>query len=116
VHVLFSRTVDQMSAGDGLGRMYTSFLSHTTITSKKKTLLARRSLPTVLEDMGYVIYNQTILRKKITIVWMHRVSADQVDALGHWQGNTRREVYGSKIPKAVCPFKFTLNYIINLIW
>ncbi|KAF8961564.1 hypothetical protein BDZ97DRAFT_1201735 [Flammula alnicola] len=37
--------------------------------------------PTVLEEMG--------------------VPADQVDATGHWQGNTRREIYGSKIPKAI---------------
>lgn len=52
-----------MSTGDGLGKMYNTFLSHTTITSKKKTHLARRSLPTVLEDMGYVIYNQTLKKE-----------------------------------------------------
>ena len=42
-----------MSTGDGLGKMYSNFLSHTSITSKKKTHLARRSLPAVLEEMGY---------------------------------------------------------------
>jgi hypothetical protein len=29
------------------------------------------------------------------------VPADQVDAIGHWEGNTRHEVYAAKIPKAV---------------
>ena len=84
--------------------MYTTFLSHTTITSKKKTHLVRKSLPKDLEDMGYVTFNETLREKGIPILGMHRVPADQVDATGHWQGNTQREVYGSKIPKAVCPF------------
>jgi hypothetical protein len=26
---------------------------------------------------------------------------DQVDAIGHWAGNTRREIYADKIPKKV---------------
>jgi len=30
-----------------------------------------------------------------------RVPADQVDAIGHWQSNTRREIYAAKIPKGV---------------
>jgi len=34
--------------------MYNTFLSHTSITSKKKTHLARRTLPAVLEEMGHV--------------------------------------------------------------
>ncbi|KAF8814964.1 hypothetical protein BYT27DRAFT_7023729, partial [Phlegmacium glaucopus] len=80
VHVLFGKTVGQAGKADGLGKMYSNFLSHTSITSSKRTHLARRTLPKKLEDMG--------------------VPADQVDATGHWQGNTRREVYGSKIPKA----------------
>jgi hypothetical protein len=46
-----------MSTSDGVGKMYSNFLSHTTITSKKKTHLARRGLPTVLEEMGYVKFN-----------------------------------------------------------
>jgi len=29
------------------------------------------------------------------------VSMDAVDAIGHWVGNTRREVYSAKIPKTV---------------
>ena len=42
--------------------------------------------------------------KKKNIICLNRVPTDQVDASGHWQGNTRREIYGSKIPKAVCTF------------
>jgi len=104
--VLFGRTVDQASTGDGLGKMYSTFLSHTSITSKKKTHLARRTLPTVLEEMGYVNFDPTVIqRNTANLYWnMNRVPADQVDASGHWQGNTRREIYGSKIPKAVCSF------------
>ena len=30
------------------------------------------------------------------------VPADQIDATGHWTGNTWREIYGAKIPKSVC--------------
>lgn len=40
--------------------------------------------------------------------YLLRVTADQVDAIGHWQGNTRREVYAGKIPKAVSAFTLTL--------
>jgi hypothetical protein len=29
------------------------------------------------------------------------VHADEVDAVGHWEGNTRRETYAAKIPKSV---------------
>ncbi|KAF8802302.1 hypothetical protein BYT27DRAFT_7039855, partial [Phlegmacium glaucopus] len=79
IHVLFGRHVNEKMTGDGLGKMYKTFLDPTSIMSQKKTHLARQTLPTILEDMG--------------------VPADQVDATGHWQGNTRREIYGSKIPK-----------------
>jgi hypothetical protein len=27
---------------------------------------------------------------------------DQLDAVGHWAGNTQREIYADKIPKNVC--------------
>ena len=30
-----------------------------------------------------------------------RVSMDQVDAIGHWAGNVRREIYADKTPKNV---------------
>ncbi|PPR03704.1 hypothetical protein CVT24_007425 [Panaeolus cyanescens] len=79
-HVVFGKNVNEPMGGDGLGRMYSSFLDFTTVNSTKKTHLARRTMPSKLEEMG--------------------VPADQVDATGHWQGNTRREVYSSKIPKA----------------
>ena len=37
--------------------------------------------------------------------WFYNsVSADQVDATGHWQGNNWQEVYGSKILKVVCEY------------
>ena len=39
--------------------MYNTFLSHTSITSKKKTHLARRTLPAVLEEMGHVKFGQS---------------------------------------------------------
>jgi len=35
------------------------------------------------------------------LTFLNSVPADQIDAVGHWAGNTRREVYGSKIPKIV---------------
>ena len=57
MHVLFGQTVDKMGTGDGLGKMYNTFLSHTTITSKKKAHLAHQSFSTVLEDMGYVAFD-----------------------------------------------------------
>ncbi|PPQ83254.1 hypothetical protein CVT24_001164 [Panaeolus cyanescens] len=79
-HVVFGKNVNEPMGGDGLGRMYSSFLDFTTVNSTKKTHLARRTMPSKLEEMG--------------------VPADQVDATGHWQGNTRRKVYSSKIPKA----------------
>jgi hypothetical protein len=31
-----------------------------------------------------------------------RVTMDQVDAVGHWAGNTQHEIYADKIPKNVC--------------
>ena len=40
--------------------MYTTFLDHTLITSKKKTHLARRTFPQLLEEMGYI---------KLSIYW-----------------------------------------------
>lgn len=84
---------------DGLSKMYKKFLDETSITNSKKAHLCRKSVPTIIEDMGYVspveiyCYNETDC--------IHRVTSDQVDATGHWEGNTRRQVYASKIPKAV---------------
>lgn len=87
VKLLFGKHVGQPSSGDALRKMYTTMLEPTTITSKKKLHLARRTMPSVMEDMG--------------------VHADEVDAVGHWEGNTRRETYAAKIPKSVsflpCP-------------
>ena len=52
VHVLFGKKVEDSLTGDGLGRMYSAFLEHTSITSKKKTHLVRRAVPSILEEMG----------------------------------------------------------------
>lgn len=54
LHVLFGKKVEDSLTGDGLGCMYTAFLDHTSITSKKKTHLTRRTLPGMLEEMGYI--------------------------------------------------------------
>jgi hypothetical protein len=52
VHVLFGRNVKDSVTSDAVGRMFKSFLDHTSITSTKKTHLARRSIPAILEEMG----------------------------------------------------------------
>ncbi|KAJ8583109.1 hypothetical protein M405DRAFT_867292 [Rhizopogon salebrosus TDB-379] len=73
-------------------------LEPTTITSKKKLHLARRTMPSVMEDMS--------------------VHVDEVDAVGHWEGNTRCETYAAKIPKsAVCALAgFYVGEQYNLPW
>lgn len=56
VKLMFGRVVGQPSSGDALRKMYTAMLEPTTITSKKKLHLARRTMPTMMEDMGYVLH------------------------------------------------------------
>jgi hypothetical protein len=51
---MFGKTVGKSCSPDTLRKMYTTFLETTTIKSKKKLHLARRTMPTVLEEMGYV--------------------------------------------------------------
>ncbi|PPR04719.1 hypothetical protein CVT24_011841 [Panaeolus cyanescens] len=51
-HVVFGKNVNEPMGGDGLGRMYSSFLDFTTVNSTKKTHLARRTMPSKLEEMG----------------------------------------------------------------
>ncbi|KAG1875912.1 hypothetical protein C8R48DRAFT_768767 [Suillus tomentosus] len=83
VKLMFGKHVRQPSSGDTLWKMYTTMLGPTTITSKKKLHLACHTMPSMMEDMG--------------------VHADEVDAIGHWEGNTPCETYAAKIPKsAVC--------------
>jgi hypothetical protein len=41
-----------------------------------------------------------------------RVNIDEVDGIGHWVGNTRREVYSAKIPKAVSPVHPHLSILL----
>lgn len=52
---MFGKTVNKPFTSDALGKMYQNFLDKTSITTKKKTHLACRTMPTILEDMGYVI-------------------------------------------------------------
>jgi hypothetical protein len=51
---MFGKTVGKPCSPDTLRKMYTTFLEATTIKSKKKLHLARRTMPTVLEEMGWV--------------------------------------------------------------
>ncbi|KAH9027170.1 hypothetical protein EDB85DRAFT_1819778, partial [Lactarius pseudohatsudake] len=67
VHLMFGRTVNKPMTGNGLCKMYKAFLDATSVNSNKKAHLARRAVPTIMEDMG--------------------VSADHIDAVGHWVGN-----------------------------
>jgi hypothetical protein len=81
-------------------KMYKVFLDETSIGSSKKAQLARRTVRTLLEDMGYVsAFIGACGPLQSALI---RVSADHIDAVGHWVGNVRREVYGCKIPKQVC--------------
>ncbi|KAF8234981.1 hypothetical protein L208DRAFT_1376676 [Tricholoma matsutake] len=79
VHLVFGKTVEKPTSPEGLQKMYENFLSFTTITTSKKLHLAHHTMPTVMEDMG--------------------VTMDQVDAVGHWAGNTQHEIYADKIPR-----------------
>jgi len=83
--------------------MYTTMLEPTTITSKKKLHLARRTMPGLMEDMGYVGLSSALSLhdSPLTMTAIDSVHADEVDAIGHWEGNTRRETYAAKIPKSV---------------
>ncbi|KAF8268134.1 hypothetical protein EI94DRAFT_1700470 [Lactarius quietus] len=67
VHLMFGRAVDKPMSGNGLSKMYKVFLDATSVSSNKKAHLARQAVPTIMEDMG--------------------VSADHIDAVGHWVGN-----------------------------
>ncbi|OBZ66313.1 hypothetical protein A0H81_13774 [Grifola frondosa] len=78
--LLFGKSIGKPCSAETLREMYRKFLQQTTIKAAKKLHLARRSVPTMMEDMG--------------------VNPDEIDAVGHWKGNVRREVYSAKIPKA----------------
>ncbi|KAH8981783.1 hypothetical protein EDB86DRAFT_2769787, partial [Lactarius hatsudake] len=71
VTLMFGKTVGNPCSPDTLRKMYKTFLGATTIKSNKKLHLARRTMPTVLEEMG--------------------VTMDEIDGIGHWASNTRRE-------------------------
>ncbi|KAF8584502.1 hypothetical protein K439DRAFT_1566980 [Ramaria rubella] len=65
--------------GIGIGPEHQHGIRGTSIKSDKKQHLARCSVPTKIGKMG--------------------VPTDDIDAIGHWQANTRHEVYLLKIPK-----------------
>ncbi|KZS99892.1 uncharacterized protein LAESUDRAFT_667384, partial [Laetiporus sulphureus 93-53] len=71
VPLLFGRKVGELCSADAMQKMYKMFLLPTSIKSAKKMHLARRTLPGIMEDMG--------------------VNMDEIDGVGHWTGNTRRE-------------------------
>jgi hypothetical protein len=52
VHVVFGKTVEKPTSPEGLRKMYNKFLDSTTITTTKKLHLARRTIPSMMEDMG----------------------------------------------------------------
>ena|ERR1700761_7926362 len=96
---MFGKTVGKPCSPDTLRKMYTTFLAATTIKSKKKLHLARRTMPTVLEEMGYVKASQK--DSYAQHLFFSSVTMDEIDGIGHWASNTRREVYAAKIPKSV---------------
>jgi hypothetical protein len=51
---VFRKTVEKPTSPEGLQKMYENFLSFTTITTSKLHL-AHHTMPTVMEDMGWVI-------------------------------------------------------------
>jgi hypothetical protein len=55
VHLMFGRTVDKPLTGNGLTKMYKVFLDATSVSSKKKSHLARQAVPGIMEDMGFVL-------------------------------------------------------------
>jgi len=62
---MFSKTVGKPCSPDTLRKMYTTFLESTTIKSKKKLHLARRTMPAVMEDMGYDLCRLLLLANNL---------------------------------------------------
>ncbi|THH15033.1 hypothetical protein EUX98_g9527 [Antrodiella citrinella] len=83
VKLLFGRNVGEDCKIETVRKMYETMLKPTTIKSTRKTHLARKTMPAVMEDMG--------------------VSADAIDGIGHWKDvSERRDTYADKIPKTGC--------------
>ena len=53
--LFFGRKVGQSCHSGTLLKMYSTFLEPTSIRSSKKTHLARRAMPSIMEDMEYVL-------------------------------------------------------------
>jgi len=96
---MFGKTVGKLCSPDTLRKMYTTFLKATTIKWKKKLHLAHRTMPTVLEEMGYVQASRKRLPRSTPP--LSSMTMDEIDGIGHWASNTRREEYAAKIPKSV---------------
>ncbi|KAH8997105.1 hypothetical protein EDB86DRAFT_2803614, partial [Lactarius hatsudake] len=71
INVIFGKQVGEPSTGDAMRKMFSKFLEHTSIHSEKKLHLARRTVPSLMEDMGVII--------------------DAINVIGHWMGNTLQE-------------------------
>jgi hypothetical protein len=52
INLIFGKHVGESSTGDAMRKMFNKFLEHTTIRSEKKLHLARRTVPSLMEDMG----------------------------------------------------------------
>ncbi|KIK32232.1 hypothetical protein CY34DRAFT_111044 [Suillus luteus UH-Slu-Lm8-n1] len=86
---MFGKHVRQPLSGDTLRKMYTTMLGPMTITLKKKLHLAHHTMPSMMKDMGFVIFSMFF--ESLVCLTAFRVHADEVDAIGHWEGNTHCE-------------------------
>ncbi|KAG1778557.1 hypothetical protein EV702DRAFT_1196072 [Suillus placidus] len=116
VKLMFGKHVGQPLSGDALRKMYTTMLGLMTITLKKKLHLAHHMMPSMMEDMGSVIFGMFL--ESLVRLTAFRVHTDEVDAIGHWEGNTHHETYAAKIPKsAVCALAgFYVREQYNVPW
>ena len=84
---MFGKTVGKPCSPDTLRKMYTTFLESTTIKLKKKLHLACRTMPALMEDMGYD-FSCLLLADNLITPPVCSVTMDEIDAIGHWAGNT----------------------------
>jgi len=54
---MFGKSVDKPTRSEALCKMYEKFLNSTTINTSKKLHLARHTMPTIMEDMGFVNFS-----------------------------------------------------------
>ncbi|KAH8995285.1 hypothetical protein EDB86DRAFT_3077787 [Lactarius hatsudake] len=53
INVIFGKQVGEPSTGDAMRKMFSKFLEHTSIRSEKKLHLARRTVPSLMEDVTF---------------------------------------------------------------